>query len=123
MGGRFQATVGVVSERGYDRCHPTEGMFCAAGLRKDTLLLRLQVNLKTVGSGPAAAGDEVGTMHCHATTTERRGASCYQEDGCQTMADPGERPVVLLGNPNVGKSALFSAFTGLWLLRQKTTGG
>lgn len=36
-------------------------------------------------------------MHCHGTTC---------------ALSPGGRPVVLMGNPNVGKSALFSAFTG-----------
>lgn len=36
-------------------------------------------------------------MHCHSAALE---------------STPGTRPVVLIGNPNVGKSAVFSAFTG-----------
>ncbi len=39
-------------------------------------------------------------MHCH---------------GNDASATPDGRPVVLIGNPNVGKSAIFSAFTGRYV--------
>lgn len=37
---------------------------------------------------------------------------CHHDAGELASAD---RPIVLMGNPNVGKSALFSAFSGRWV--------